>query len=203
MKYASWPVMVALSFVFTSEVLAQEWYVAPIKGGPCIRVDVGHRSLCANVPNLPRGFKIDVIAPERVAYTVKAKPTLYWRVNKKVKGTFVLTVEEMSSGFSFSEPLVDKFFKLTAKPWRLQKISLAKLRVRLKKNVDYKWTVALVCNKKMRSSDIGQSGGIRYVSKPWRVKRNWRTLAKNGVWYDAFRRASKNKRKRLLREIGL
>jgi len=127
----------------------------------------------------------------------------YWRVNKKVKGTFVLTVEEMSSGFSFSEPLVDKFFKLTAKPWRLQKISLAKLRVRLKKNVDYKWTVALVCNKKMRSSDIGQSGGIRYVSKPWRVKRNWRTLAKNGVWYDAFRRASKNKRKRLLREIGL
>jgi hypothetical protein len=203
MKYTSWPVMVALSFVFACEVLASEWYVAPIKGGPSIRVDVSHRSACDNVRNFPKRFKIDVIAPERVAYTVKAKPTLYWRVNKKVRGTFVLTVEEMSSGFSFNEPLIEKFFRKTAKPWRLQKISLTKLGVRLKMNVDYKWTVALVCNKKMRSTDIGQSGGIRYVSKPRHVKRNWETLAKNGVWYDAFRRANKSQRKRLLKEIGL
>lgn len=198
--------IIALSFVFASEILAEDfvWYVAPEIGGPSVRVDVQHRGLCANVPNLPSNFKLELIAPERLAYTIKARPTLYWRVNKKVKGTFAFSIEEIGSGFSFNEPLVDQTFKLTTKPNKLQKISLTKLGVRLKKGVDYQWTIALVCDNRMRSDDLGQTGGIRYVKKPKGVGfKNIKKLAQHGVWYDVFHRANKTERKRLLNEIGL
>lgn len=194
-----------IALFFASEVLAENfWYVAPEKGGPSVRVDVQHRGLCASVPNLPRHFKLEVIAPERLAYTIKAQPTMYWRVNNKVTGTFALTIEEMGSGFSFNEPLVDKFFELTANPDELQKISLAQLGVRLKKGVDYKWTLALVCDKRMRSTDLGQTGGIRYVNKPAGVSsKALKELARHGVWYDVFNWVSEAERQHLLKQIGL
>jgi hypothetical protein len=203
MKYASWSVIIALSFVFASEVFADEWYIAPIKGGPSIRIDVSHRGLCANVPKLPRDFKIEVIAPQRVAYTLRAKPTLYWRVNKKVKGTIAIKIEEMKRGSLPSKPLLEVLAVREMKPG-YHRFSLGSLGVRLKRNVDYIWTVALVCDRERRALDLGQSGGIRYVKKPKGVSyRDLKGLAQKGIWYDVFHRATDEQRNSLLKEVGL
>ena len=203
MKYVSWPLIITMSLLFASEVLAQRvQYTPPQKGGPSLRVDPAFRSSGCSIPS---DFKLHVIAPEHLAYTISPQPTLYWCVNKELEGTFALTITEMESGFSFSEPLVEKSFDWKVEPGEYNEISLADLKTHpLKNNVDYKWTVALVCDKKNRSLDIGQTGGVRYVSK---LKRSVKAtdlnkLARKGIWYDLFENA-KSKREDLLNQIGL
>ncbi len=204
MKYASWSLMLTLLFIFANEVVAQDYfrYVAPIKGGPSIRVEPDARGICPSVPNLSSDFKIEIVAPERLGYTIRAQPTLYWRVNKEVKGTFALTIEEMTEDFSF-KPLLEMSASLSVKPG-LHNYSLSGLKVRLKKDVDYKWTLALVCDRENRSLDIGQSGGVRHVDKPKGLRfKDLRELAQKGVWYDVFDNAGRANRQRLLNQVGL
>lgn len=206
MKYASWSLISTLLLLFTSVVVADDegylTYVAPKKGGPSIRVAPNARGICPNNPQLPSDFKIEVIAPERLGYTVKAQPVLYWRINTEVKGTFALTIEEITEDFSF-KPLLEMLVDREVKPG-LNNYSLSGLKVQLKKDVDYKWTVALVCDRENRSLDIGQSGGVRYVDQPTGVRfKDLRELAQKGVWYDVFHRAGKANRERLLHQVSL
>jgi hypothetical protein len=208
MKYASWSIILAMSVFFASEALAQSVfnYKPPPRGGSSFRMPTNVRGTCPKVPNLPKGFKIEVIAPEGLAHTIKAQPTLYWRVNKTVKGTFRLTIQE-ANGFSY---LVDDK-KLRSNAWlkggEIQSISLRHLKTSLQKNTDYSWTVTLVCSNQ-RSADISQTAGIRYVNKPKGVSSRMRTsdlkkLAQKGVWYDVFDRASLKQRENLLKQIDL
>jgi len=215
MKYASWSLIVAMSVFFASEALAQGVfnYKPPPRGGSSLRMATNVRGTCPKVPSFKKGLKIEVIAPEGLAHTIHAKPTLYWRVNKKVRGTFRLTIQEQASGFWFSEPLVDDkklFFSNPhlVKAGQLQTISLASLDTPLEKNTDYTWTVALVCDPNQRSLDIAQTGGIRYVDKPRGVSSRMRTrdlkkLAQKGVWYELFHHANSKQRRDLLEQVEL
>jgi hypothetical protein len=196
--------MLTLLFLFASTAVAEPKieYVAPKKGGPSIRLDPDARGNCPSVRGLPSDFKIEVVAPEHLGYTIKAQPVLYWRINKKVRGTIALTIEEMVSDFSF-KPLLEMSASLSVKPG-LHNYSLSGLKVHLEKDVDYLWTVALVCDRENRSLDIGQSGGVRYVDKPKGVRfKDLKELAQKGVWYDVFHRVGRANRQRLLNQVGL
>ncbi len=205
MKYASWSLILTLLFLFTSVVVADDGYltyVPPKKGGPSIRVEPDARGICPSIPSLPSDFQIEVIAPERLGYTIKAQPVLYWRINKEVKGTFALTIEEITEDFSF-KPLLEMLVNREVQPG-LHNYSLRGLKVHLKKDVNYKWTVALVCDRENRSLDIGQSGGVRHVDKPKDVRfKDLRELAQKGIWYDVFHKAGKANRERLLNQVSL
>jgi len=214
MKYASWSLILAMSVLFASEALARGIfnYKPPARGGSSLRMATNVRAgTCPKVPNLHKDFKIEVIAPEALADTIQRRPTLYWRVNNDVKGTFRLTIQEQASGFSYPEPLLDDKKLLSnavVKAGELQSISLAVLRTSLKKKTDYTWTVALVCDPNQRSLDISQTGGIRYVNKPKGISsrmriRDLKKLAQNGVWYDVFQRADSKQRQNLLEQVGL
>lgn len=205
MKYVSWPLIITMSLLFASEVLAQRVYYSytpPQKGGPSLRVDPAFRSSGCSIPS---DFKLHVIAPERLAYTINPQPTLYWCVNKKLKGKFRLTITKMGSGFSFSDPLVEKSFAQEVKAGEYNEISLAGLEKQLENNINYKWTVALECDKDKRSLDIGQTGGVRYMNK---LKKSVNTtnlnkLARKGIWYDLFENANSTQREDLLKQVGL
>jgi hypothetical protein len=213
MKYASWSLIVAMSVFFASEALARGVfnYKPPPKGGSSLRMATNVRGTCPENKHFPKGLKIEVIAPEGLAHTIHAKPTLYWRVNKTVRGSFRLTIQEQGSGFSFPEPLVDDKRLLSnavVEAGKLQSISLASLKTPLEKNTDYTWTVALVCDPNQRSLDIAQTGGIRYVDKPNGVSSKMRTrdltrLAHNGVWYELFHHANSQQRQDLLEQVEL
>jgi hypothetical protein len=159
-------------------------YKPPLRGAPLARMGGGTRGEGDDAP------EVYVLTPEHAGLASRDQPVLYWYLSRAVKARyeFVLMAE------TDYEPLVET--ELTAVDAAgIQRIALADFDVRLKPDVPYQWSVAVVMDEGQRSGDVLASGMIEYVEPPAGIKtragnasgeERIRVYAGAGLWYDAL-----------------
>jgi hypothetical protein len=165
------------------------------------------------------GISIDVLVPEHAALTMQAQPSLYFYQSAAAKTQCEITLTEPKN----PKPLL-LLKSGAATPAGIHAIRLSKFNVRLKPNVLYRWSVAVVVDPQNRSADIVANGVIRRVAPPAglmsQVSRapaadRPSLFAQNGLWYDALQSISdeidqapqditlRQERADLLKQVGL
>jgi hypothetical protein len=178
-------------------------------------VDGGARS-AATGAKLPQ---LMVLAPDHVGLTLREQPDLFWYQSKPSKAEFQLTM--IAAGIV--RPVL-RVKKPEAAGSGIMRIDLEKNDVRLRKDVRYQWSVALVVDAKNRSKDIVASGFLKRTTPNTRLSSRLlennkgkliQVYADSGIWYDAIETVSdmiddepKNKKYRewraeLLDQVGL
>jgi hypothetical protein len=171
-----------------SDALAQTGqtpvYKPPLRGAPQGRVGGATRGAADDLP------KLEVLAPDHVGHSAAEQPTLYWFVSKPVRAKLQVTLASESS----IKPELEVDVAQPVVPG-IQAFSLAAHGLRLKPDVDYEFSVALVANPAERSSDLTASGVVRRVAAPAEVTGDIAkmaplprsaALAERGLWYDAL-----------------
>jgi Domain of Unknown Function (DUF928) len=141
-----------------------------------------------------RGGGVDVtlyaLAPNHVAITTKAQPSLFWFQSKPAKAKFELTLVEPKK----PKPLLS----LTgpeANNAGIHRIKLDKYKVELQPDVPYEWSVAIVPDAESRSKDVVAKGVIKRIAPSGELTRKLEgasdldraaAYARAGVWYDAL-----------------
>ncbi len=186
-------------------------YVPPIRGSVKVSVGGGIRFGGRAMP------EVVALAPEHVAQTARAHPTLFWHLDSELTdGTrieFVLLREDAV------DPVVQRAFP-APRPG-VQRLELADLGVELESGVDYEWSIALVRDEDDRSADTVSLAGLRRVDASATKSllgldpQDPASLAMNSLWYDALARlqdaveaapddpAPRARRDALLRQAGL
>lgn len=159
-------------------------YKPPLRGAPQGRVGGATRGAAENLP------KLEILAPDHVGHTTAEQPVLYWFVSKPVLAKLQVTVASEKS----IKPEIEIDIGQPVVPG-VQTFSLAAHGLKLKPDVDYEFSVALVTNPAERSSDLMASGIVRRVSvlpgvadeaaKLPALPRS-AALAERGIWYDAL-----------------
>jgi len=159
-------------------------YRPPIPGAPMVRVD-GHSRGPDDVI-----LTLTVLAPEHVGLTTKEQPSLFWYQSKAAKMRFELTIMEAKG----IEPILE--IKLQNAPSDgIQRLRLSDYGARLKPNVEYRWTVAMIVDPDNRSRDVVASGVIKRVDPPATLKDRLGksspaevafVYADEGIWYDSL-----------------
>jgi len=187
-------------------------YTPPKLGAPATRIGGGTRGIAGEKA------KILVLAPDHTGLTTRAQPTLYWYQSLPTDNDIEITIVDDNE----INPLLEKVIH-SSKKTGIQSISLSKLGVTLKKDIEYRWFVALIPDKKHRSNDIITGGTIMRVDetrlgssipKSGTAAAQAVALAKSGVWYDAIDALSseinktgnsqlKSTRAELLTQVGL
>lgn len=134
-------------------------------------------------------LSVQALAPEHVARTVQAAPSLYWHIDAATpldtRAVFTLNRDESI------EPIAS-FDLPTPRAPGIQRISLAEHGVKLEPGMEYEWSVAIVLDPDKRSRDIVSQGWLRRVEAP-QLNADVTpaaTLAQLSLWYDAFERLS-------------
>ena len=187
-------------------------YTPPKLGAPATRIGGGTRGVGGEQA------KILVLAPDHTGLTTRPQPTLYWYQSLPTDNDIEITIVDDNE----INPLLEKVIK-SSKKTGIQSISLAKLGVTLKKDIEYRWFVALITDKKHRSNDIITGGTIMHVDET-RLGASIpnlnssvdqaNALAESGIWYDAIDALSteisktgnpqlKQARAKLLTQVGL
>lgn len=157
-------------------------YKPPAHGAPQRRVGGASRSGGENVPY------ITVIAPDHVALTLSEQPELYWFISGPSRVRIELALVEEADSATIKEVALDGV--ATA---GMHRFSLAEHGVRLARDVDYQWSVALVPDPDARSGDVVSAAAVRRVAPdPALAARlsvspaaRATALAEAGIWYDA------------------
>ncbi len=158
-------------------------YNPPRRGSPRGRVGAGLRTASAH----PRAL---ALAPDHVAETVSAQPSLFWHIDGLPRGDseliFTLLEEEGD------DPVAE--IRL-AQPTGagIQRIRLADLGVSLRPDREYEWSVSLVVASGPRSHDAVTTGYIRRVAEPLELAARApgvESYAELGLWYDALESVS-------------
>jgi hypothetical protein len=181
-------------------------YRPPRRGSPGGRVAGGGRGS----PALPQPL---ALAPDHVAWTQSASPSLFWHLDGAPPETarIVFTLV-LADGV---EPLVERELALPAAAG-IQRIRLADFGVMLSPEVDYAWSVSLLAGDD-RSADLVSEGTLRLVGSDVLGGRpaSARVFAEQGLWYDALEALSdaldetpsdpelRAQRDSLLRQAGL
>jgi hypothetical protein len=155
----------------------------------------------ADVGNIPtrvsggaRGEGLDVslyaLAPDHVAITTKAQPSLFWFQSKPAKAKFELTLVEPKK----PTPLLSLNAPEASKAG-IHRIKLDKYKVELRPDVAYEWSVAIVPDAESRSKDVVAKGVIKRINPPGDLGKKLEATdgveraaayAQAGVWYDAL-----------------
>jgi hypothetical protein len=140
------------------------------------------------------GLSIQVLVPEQVALTTQDQPSLYWYQNKPAKTQCEVTVTEPKN----PKPLL--MLKTGAQtPAGIHAIRLSKFNVKLKPDVTYKWSIAVVTDPSNRSLDIVANGVIKRIAPTPDLASKLAQAsdadkasiyAENGIWYDALQSIS-------------
>jgi len=184
----------------------------------------------ADAGNLPtrvsggaRGGGIDValyaLAPDHVAVTTKAQPSLFWFQSKPAKAKFELTLVEPKK----PAPLLS-LAAPEANQAGIHRIKLDKYKVELQPDVAYQWSVAIVPDAENRSKDVVAKGVIKRIKASEELAKNLEgaddlgraaAYAQAGIWYDALDTLSnaieahpndaslREQRALLLKQVGL
>jgi len=160
-------------------------YRPPLRGSPGGRVGGGTRGVSLAAP-----VSLSVLVPDHVGLTLQTQPHLYWFISRKTTHTIEFTISEKDA----VKPVLEVRLKPLEKEG-FQCIRLADHGVQLRRNVPYKWFVAVVTDPGHRSRDILSGGMIEVVSPSADLSaklnqtskaRQAFVLAEEGIWYDAL-----------------
>jgi len=162
---------------------------------------------------------LSVLVPDHVGITLQSQPHLYWFISRKTTHPIEVTITEKDT----VKPVLEARLKPLEKAG-FQCIRLADHAVQLRRNVPYKWFVAVVTDPDRRSRDILSGGMIEVVSpssdlsarlnQTPKAKQPF-VLADEGIWYDALAGVSdridaspkdlslRKQRAALLNQVGL
>lgn len=161
----------------------QPVYVPPNRGAPVSRVGGGTRGAGGDET------LVRVLAPEHTGLASRDQPTLYWYVSRAAARLAVVLIDDAAE-----MPLLELEMVASA-PAGIQSLQLAEHGIRLKPNVEYQWSVALVIDPEQRSKDLLASGSIMYVPAPETMQAAVAAAkpeelpsvyAAAGYWYDAI-----------------
>jgi hypothetical protein len=184
-------------------------YNPPSRNAPAGRVGGSTRGLPGS------DLVVEVLSPsDHVGLSANDQPVLYWYLSRPVDKPLEVTLD--TAELSSAAPLVETTLKKTW-PAGISAVSLRDLGVRLKPDVIYRWSVAVVLDSAQRSTDVTASGLIRHVrSAPGPASADpesiARILAEKGYWYDALtalsldidrQPARRKQRADLLEQVGL
>jgi hypothetical protein len=165
------------------------------------------------------GLSVQVLVPEQLALTTQAQPSLYWYQNKTAKTQCEVTVTEPKN----PKPLL-MMKSGAAVPAGIHAIRLSKFNIKLKPDVTYKWSVAVVVDPDNRSLDVVANGVIKRIDASPDLAAKLATAAdadkpalyaENGIWYDALQSISdqidkspkdtalRQERADLLKQVGM
>jgi len=189
-------------------------YKPPLRGSPGGRVGGGTRGASLEAP-----VSLSVLVPDHVGITLQSQPHLYWFISRKTTHPIEVTITEKDA----VKPVLEARLKPLEKEG-FQCIRLADHAVQLRRNVPYKWFVAVVTDPDRRSRDILSGGMIEVVSpssdlsarlnQTPKAKQPF-VLAEEGIWYDALAGVSdridaspkdlslRKQRAALLNQVGL
>ncbi len=189
-------------------------YRPPLRGAPVGRIAGGSRGILDEYPTL-----LVVLSPDHTGLTTQAQPSLYWFLAETMPHPIEWTIIEEQAVY----PILETRIPSPQQPG-VQRISLADYNVRLKRDVKYKWFVALVPDRERRSRDILAWGEIERVEPTAKLQRDLAEMgrarspyvyAEEGLWYDAFAAVSdlintapdevafRKQRASLLEQVGL
>lgn len=161
-------------------------YKPPPRGAPARRVGGATRA-----PDRLAG--LTVLAPDHVALTASEQPTLYWFLPEKSE----VRVEVALVDSKGVKPLLETSYSNLERG--IHAVSLKDFNVRLTRNEEYQWSVALVMSDKQRSRDIVSQASLRLVevSNETRASIAKRPqheqaieYAAMGIWHDALQALS-------------
>ncbi len=139
------------------------------------------------VRGAPGAGRLVALAPEHVARTAQASPTLLWWVERpQVGGEWWLVVSDPQA----FEPLLRARIEAPTRPG-LQSAALADLGVELAPGVNYQWSIAQRVDPADPSADRVAQAWIRRVPPPAGLAgtpehERPAALAAAGLWYDAL-----------------
>ncbi len=181
------------------------------------------RGACNKISN---NFTLRVLVPERTGKTLDVQPTLYWFVSEPLQDadfTFVLSEKAVRGSFDYPEPSIEHSFKKSVE-LGIHALPLTTQSFQLEKNVEYEWSLALVCDPNNNSLDISATSTIMRVDSSFdltqAVKKTKQQqlpyiYAKHGLWYNALATLStqiqkhpdnqvlRQNRASLLKQVGL
>jgi hypothetical protein len=155
-------------------------YIPPTSGEPRARIGAGgvRSSSALSIPL--------ALAPNHVALTVNASPSLFWYIDalpgREVDAIFTLIDDEMTA------PLAEITLDRPGSAG-IQRLRLSDLGVRLEPGVEYTWSIALAPDAEQRSNDRVSLGFIRRVVRPEALATgtpDGAAFAEAGLWYDAL-----------------
>lgn len=153
-----------------------------------IRVGGGSRGGAAD------DLSVEVLVPDQVALTTQAQPSLYWYQSKAANTRCEVSVTEPKN----PKPLL-MLKSSEATPSGIHAIRLSKFNIKLKPNVLYRWSVAVVVDPENRSQDIIATGVIKRIDPSSDLAAKLAQAsdqdkpalyAENGIWYDALQSIS-------------
>ena len=188
-------------------------YKAAAGSAPAARVTGGSRGTGDSL------VRLDVLSPDDTGLTTQEQPSLFWYQSRPSQAGLELTLLEENK----AKPLLH-IKPGTSSKSGIQRLKLADHGIKLEKDKEYQWVVALVTDPANRSSDLVASGFIKRVELPAEVKEKLAKaapeerpaiLAEAGIWHDALASLSdlieaqpnadrlRATRADLLRQVGL
>lgn len=154
----------------------------PNRGAPSRRLGGGSRG---NQNQL----LMAALAPPQAGFTAQAQPTLYWFISQLVKAPVDLVVTLPNE----ENPVLETHLNSPRQPG-IQAIDLAKLGIKLKPNVEYQWSVAVINDDDHRSADNFIAGTVVRTTANTNdlvhCQQHGQTSAAHyadqGLWYDAL-----------------
>ena len=135
-------------------------------------------------------IQVLVIAPDHTGLTIRAQPTLYWYQSDPTDNDIEITIVDDSQ----IEPVLENKIK-GSQTIGIHPLSLKELNIKLKKNIEYRWFVAIISDQGQRSTDVITGGTIMRIDKSkvnngaaftGTARDKFSALAKAGLWYDAI-----------------
>lgn len=188
-------------------------YTPPMRGAPQRRIGGSSRGADTALPG------VFVLAPDHVGLTSLEQPALFWYLTGPTKVRVELTlIDDKQVTPVLEVPLVPVVAE------GVQRLRLSDLKISLKPEVEYQWTVSLVPDAKERSNDVISGGVVKRVAMPADLAAKLaaappaarpRLLAAAGLWYDAVaelsdqiaadpnNKALHEQRAKLLDQVGL
>ena len=160
-------------------------YQPPRRGAPVGRVAGGTRGILDEYPSL-----LCVITPDHTGLTTQDQPQLFWFLRELTNYPIELTIIEDQAIYPLLETRIDS----PGQPG-IQSIRLTDFGINLRKDLVYKWFIAIVPDPDRRSKDVLAWGAVRYMEISDELKEKLLQLdkltalniyASAGIWYDAF-----------------
>jgi len=107
---------------------------------------------------MPIPRRISPLAPEKIGFTTKEQPTLFWYMSDAWQGKMVVKINIYSQKKPFFVTEIDG-----PGAEGIYKVDLSNHDVELEENVDYEWLIAIIIDSNEPSADIYTTAMIRYV----------------------------------------